>query len=147
MNKIEVGCAIIIKEGKILIAQRKPGAHLGGFWEFPGGKCRDGEGMERCLVREVEEELGVTVRLRALLRRTEYAYPDRTVLLHFWLCDWRAGKPERLDCRDFRWVAPEELRCFRFPLGDDAILNELIRKKGQWGQTPGLTPSALGEKK
>ncbi len=129
MSEIEVGCAIIVKNGKLLIAQRKPGTHLGGFWEFPGGKRHDGEEMEQCLVREVREELGVLIRPRELLRRTDYAYPEKNVTLFFWLCDWVSGKPERLDCRDFRWVMPEELRCFKFPLGDDAILNELIRKK------------------
>lgn len=129
MNLMEVGCAIIRRGGRLLIAQRKPGAHLGGFWEFPGGKRQGDETMAECLVREVFEELGIEIRPREFLCRTNYEYPEKRVALYFYLCDWTAGRPVRRGCRDFRWVAPEELRRFRFPLGDDLILNELIRKK------------------
>ena len=129
MSVMEVGCAVIAKSGKLLIAQRKPGAHLGGFWEFPGGKRYDHENMEACLIREVHEELGIWIRPRQFLRKTEHAYPDKNVALYFYLCDWVSGRPVRRDCLNFQWVEPVELRRFRFPLGDDVILNELIRKR------------------
>ncbi len=126
---IEVGCAIIGKEGKLLIAQRKPADHLGGYWEFPGGKREANETMEQCLKREVLEELGVLIRPRQFIRRRDCEYPARKISLHFYFCDWVKGEPERLDCLDFRWVTPEELRNFRFPPADDEMIDELIRKK------------------
>lgn len=132
MKAVEVGCSIILREGKILIAQRPPGTYLGGYWEFPGGKREAGETIEKCLVREVFEELGIWIRPRSFLCRTDHAYPDKRFSLFFYLCDWVSGRPMRHGCLDFRWVVPEELRRFRFPLGDDVILNELIRKKSYY---------------
>lgn len=129
MKTIEVGCAIIEKEGKLLIAQRKPGAYFGGYWEFPGGKKEPSETMEQCLVREVKEELGIGIMPRAFLCRSHYRYPDRHVDLHFYLCDWAVGFPIKHDCYDFRWAAPPELRTYRFLPADIDLINELIRKK------------------
>ena len=129
MDSIEVGCAIIRRGAKILIAQRKPGIHLGGYWEFPGGKCRNGESMEVCLEREVYEELGVRILPRKCLGRTKHTFPLKEVSLHFYLCDWIVGVPVRHDCLDFRWITPGELRKYRFPPGDDAVIRELILRE------------------
>ena len=60
-NVIEVGAAIIFRDGKLLITQRHADSHLGGLWEFPGGKREEGETFEQCLVRELQEELCVGV--------------------------------------------------------------------------------------
>lgn len=133
---IEVGCAVIagarsypLTHGKILIAQRKPGDSFGGFWEFPGGRLEDGEDIEGCLVREVEEELSVRIRPRKKIRVTEHLYPGRRLRLHFYLCDYLEGRPVCRDCLGFQWVAPAELRRFRFPAADDVILQDLIRNQ------------------
>jgi mutator protein MutT len=134
MEKLQVGCAVILSAkpysghhyGKILIAQRKPGDTLGGYWEFPGGKCEPGEKIEDCLVREVREELGIEVLPRHFLCRTEHAYAHRTVVLHFYLCDWVSGHPIRHDVHDFRWVEPAELRSYKFPPADTEMINELV---------------------
>jgi mutator protein MutT len=58
---VEVAAGLIIRDGNILIAQRRSNAHLGGLWEFPGGKRKPDESFEACLVREVMEELGLTI--------------------------------------------------------------------------------------
>ena len=129
MHTIEVGCAIIVKAGKILIAQRKPGTHLGGYWEFPGGKRHDGELLEDCLIREVREELGIEIHPRKLLGRTQHVYPEKKIVLDFYFCDWITGRPVKHDCFDFRWVEPLELRSYRFPPADTDVINELIRKR------------------
>ncbi len=123
---LEVGCAIIAKGGKLLIAQRKPGDHLGGYWEFPGGKRENCETIEACLIREVEEELGVSIRPRKLLREVTHRYPERELLLCFWICDWSAGEACAKDCQDFRWISPSELTAFKFPPADADIIRELI---------------------
>ena len=66
---IEVGCAVILRDGKLLVAQRNEGDTCGGYWEFPGGKKEAGESLEECLVREVREELAVEIRPRKLICR------------------------------------------------------------------------------
>lgn len=129
MKTLEVCCAIIQRQGKILIAQRPPGTHLAGYWEFPGGKKEKKESIEESLEREVFEELGILIRPQKLFRIAEHTYPDRKVVLFFYFCDWVSGKPVRHACFDFRWVAPHALRQFRFPPADSGVIQELIAKK------------------
>ncbi len=126
MPGIEVGCAIIEKRGEFLIAQRLPGSHQGGYWEFPGGKLHAGESMPECLVREVWEELGILIRPRVFLCRKDFSYPTRDVSLYFYLCRWIGGSPVRRHCLDFRWVRPRDLRKFRFVAADTELLNQLL---------------------
>ncbi len=132
---MDVGCAVITDGSKILIAQRKEEGHLPGFWEFPGGKCDPGETMEACLKREAFEELGVQIQPVRFLCRREHAYPEKTVFLHFYLCRWLEGEPWPKDCQAVAWVLPEELKNYKFPPADDAVLKEitetsLIREVG-----------------
>lgn len=129
---IEVGCAIIRRGDQLLIAQRKPNDHLGGYWEFPGGKKRRHETLEECLVREVEEELGVVITPAQFFCKIEHSYPERVLALYFYLCDWKSGDPRKIDCHDFRWIFPEALTTFRFPPADDGIIAELIENKAKY---------------
>ncbi len=137
-NKIEVGCAIIREkrgEGngpRLLIAQRKPEVFLGGYWEFPGGKIEAGESVEACLAREVYEELGVRVQPAEFFCLKEHVYPEKTVKLHFYFCDWVSGVAEKRDCQDFRWIRPEELKDFDFIPADTEIIQELIRGQARY---------------
>jgi mutator protein MutT len=130
IETIEVGCAIIEKKGHLLIAQRSPGSNFGGWWEFPGGKREGEESFEKCLKREVREELGIDILPYRFLYFTEYTYPKRRVILHFYLCFWVCGQPVKHGCFDFRWVKPGELRNFRFLPADIAVINDLVRKQG-----------------
>ena len=129
---LEVGCAIIRHQNKLLIAQRRMDDHLGGYWEFPGGKRNDNETLEECLVREVEEELGVTIVPVRFFQKMEHPYPERILSLNFYLCDWKSGEPCARDCHAFRWIEPEALRDFKFPPADDGIIEELIRNKSRY---------------
>lgn len=132
VKTIQVGCAIIRRGSELLIAQRKPEDHLGGYWEFPGGKKCHGESLEDCLVREVQEELGILIVPDKLLVKIKHAYPKRILALHFFLCDWKSGSPSCIDCHDFRWIQPEQMRDFKFPPADDGIINELITNKAKY---------------
>jgi mutator protein MutT len=119
---IEVATAVIQKDGKFLITQRKKEEHLGGFWEFPGGKREANESFEDCLIRELREELGVGVSPRSFLKTYEYQYPERKVRLFFYLCDLVEGEPEAKDCAAFRWVRADEIGNYNFPPADEEII-------------------------
>lgn len=122
---VVVAAAIIVRDGRYLIARRKPDTHLGGFWEFPGGKCEDGEPLEACLMRELREELDVTISAPVPFQTVRHAYPEKTVELHFFRCSIESGEATARDCAETRWVAATELSQYRFPPADEEILRAL----------------------
>lgn len=126
---ISVAAAIIEKDGQILITQRRQGGYWGGFWEFPGGKQRADESLEKCLQREIREELGVEISIQGLYRRIDYAYPDRFVQLHFYSCRLTAGELQKIEVEDFRWVSHAQLTEFTFVPADVELIAELAREK------------------
>ncbi len=125
-STIQVAVALIQQEDRYLIAQRLNSAPLGGYWEFPGGKCRSGERYEDCVKRELREELGVEVEVLGLYRVIEYAYPDQTVLLYFYRCRIVSGEPHALGCQEIRWTKREELGQYRFPPANAKLIQELM---------------------
>jgi len=122
---IEVSAALIFRNGRVLITQRHAGAHLGGFWEFPGGKREPGETAEQCLVREIGEELGVAISVGELFEEVVHVYPEKTVHLKFYLSRLPAGEPQALDCAAFKWVGKAELDQYPFPAADARLLDKL----------------------
>jgi mutator protein MutT len=129
---IEVAAGLIFRNGKLLITQRHAGAHLGGLWEFPGGKCEAGETFEECLVRELREELGVRASVGELFEDLVHVYTEKTVHLKFFLCQLKAGEPEAMGCASFQWVSKAELNDFRFPAADEQLLKKLIASSECW---------------
>jgi mutator protein MutT len=119
---VVVAAAIIARHGRYLIARRKPDAHLGGFWEFPGGKCEGGESLEACLARELREELDVTISQPVPFQTVHHSYPEKTVELHFFRCSIESGEARARDCAEIRWVDPKDFRHYRFPPADAGIL-------------------------
>ncbi len=122
---IEVSAALIFRGGKLLITQRHAGAHLGGLWEFPGGKREPGETFEACLVREIREELGAEITVDKLCEEIFHDYPEKSVHLKFFRCQLLAGEPQPLDCAAVRWVNPRELADYEFPAADAQLLQKL----------------------
>ncbi|MBK9308415.1 MAG: 8-oxo-dGTP diphosphatase MutT [Nitrospira sp.] len=127
MRVIEVAAGIIHRQGRYLIARRKPGVHLAGFWEFPGGKREAGESLAECLQRELFEELSISIDLPIPYQIVRHDYPDKIVELHFFRCTIEQGEPIPIGCEEIRWVPPEELARFRFPPADQAIIQALQR--------------------
>lgn len=123
---IDVAVAVIHQNGKYLITRRHENVHLAGLWEFPGGKCLPDETLERCLVREAEEELGVAIDIGRPLYQGTHDYPDRTVRLHVYLCALTSGVPEALASQEVRWVAPEALLEYPFPEANLPFLRRLM---------------------
>lgn len=113
--------------GRILIAQRPPGGHVGGFWEFPGGKLKDHEPPAQALKRELMEELGVTVEAAVPFMTYQHAYPERLVELHVFLVERYAGLPRGIEGQPLRWVSVSELSSAGLLEADRPIAAALAR--------------------
>ncbi len=124
-NCIEVSAALIFREGKLLITQRHAKSHLGGLWEFPGGKREAAETFEQCLVREIREELGIEISVGSLFEEISHDYPEKSVHLKFFICKIISGEPQPLDCADVKWIVKSELANFEFPAADAQLLKKL----------------------
>ncbi len=138
MNVIDVAAALVFRNGKVLITQRFTGDHLGGLWEFPGGKREGSETFEDCLRRELDEELKIQVGVCELVEALTHAYPEKTVHLRFFQCQWRSGEPVAVECADFKWVGPVELRQYEFPAADARLLERLENSSELWKERAGL---------
>jgi mutator protein MutT len=132
MPIIDVAAALVFREGKLLITQRQADAHLGGLWEFPGGKREPNETFEACLRRELREELGIEVAVGELVESLTHAYPEKTVHLKFYRCRWEEHEPQLLGCSAFRWVRAGELKDYAFPAADARLLGSLRENAGIW---------------
>lgn len=120
--------AVIRNErGEILITKRPLNSHLGGLWEFPGGKIDADETPEQALRRELKEELDVQTVVRQLLWEETFHYPEKTIHIRFFECrltdDEQKIRP--LQVADFKWVSPEALADFEFPPADAAFIRFL----------------------
>jgi mutator protein MutT len=133
MKAIEVSAGLVFRDGKLLITQRHTGAHLGGLWEFPGGKREGDETFEQCLVRELREELGIEIEVGEVIESLTHAYPEKTVTLKFFRCRWKQNEPRAIDCLDLKWVSAGELRDYEFPAADARLLRTLVDSPRLWG--------------
>ena len=129
---IEVAAGLVFHRGRLLLAQRRTGDHLGGLWEFPGGKREAGETFPDCLRRELREELGVEVEVGERVESIRHDYPERRVHLEFFRCTLRAGEPRALGCQALVWVTQEELGAYAFPAADARLLDRLRREPLWW---------------
>lgn len=124
---LEIALALCLRDGRVLVTRRKADAHLGGYWEFPGGKRAASETFEACALRELAEETGVQARAVRARAPIAWEYPERRVLLHPIECEWIAGEGELLEVADLRWVDGEALRALAFPPANEALTRELAR--------------------
>jgi len=129
---VNVGCAVILHKDRILIAQRKKGDTLAGYWEFPGGKLEECESLEECLAREVREELGIEIKAVKFWRTIEHEYPAKKLALHFYFCRWISGKPEPIECAAARWIKIPELKRYKFPPADTDVIKDLIANETEY---------------
>jgi mutator protein MutT len=128
MKRIDAAIAIVIRDGLVLVCQRKDDDTFGGCWEFPGGKQEAGETLEQCLARELREEINITARPTAALDPITHNYAHATVRLHPFLCDHESGEPEMIECQAARWIEPTALRTYTFPPANEALIEILIRR-------------------
>jgi len=131
-NCINVSAALVFRAGKLLITQRHLKSHLGGLWEFPGGKREAGETFEQCLVREIREELGVEISVGTLFGEISHDYPEKSVRLKFFRCRLLSGEPQPLDCAAVKWIDRSELDLHDFPAADVQLLAKLKSPRVAW---------------
>jgi 8-oxo-dGTP diphosphatase len=123
-----VAGALLDGAGNVLIAQRPPGKHLAGGWEFPGGKLDAHETPLAGLQRELREELGVEVPHAEWLASCEHEYPDRRVMLELWLVPRFTGALQSLDGQALRWVPLCELESAGLLAADKPLVAALLKK-------------------
>ncbi len=124
----DVTAGVIRRGRRILITRRRADAMLGGLWEFPGGKVEPGETLEQCLTREIDEELGIRIRIERPLVAVKHAYSHFRITLHTFLCRHSGGRVQDLGCDEHRWVELHQLRDFAFPKADRVVLETLERE-------------------
>ena len=120
---IEVTAAIIKRDNRILICQRPEGKSCGLLWEFPGGKVEYGETGEQCIIREIQEELGITLRVIRKLTDVTFDYPDKTVHLNFYITEIESGELTLKEHNAYAWIAREEISNYQFCPADQKMLS------------------------
>ena len=128
MKTLQISVGIIRNsQGEIFITQRAADAHMANKLEFPGGKIEAGESSEQALVRELQEEVGITVRASRLFDKLEYQFPDRHITLWFWLVESWDGEPWGKEGHPGRWIAQSALVAEDFPPANEPVIAKLIQ--------------------
>lgn len=126
----EVACAIIMRGEEVLITQRGKNMPHPLQWEFPGGKLKPGESPEKCIIREIREELNAAISVDRLLPSVIHSYGGQTIKLIPFICTLKSDALELQQHRAFRWIRRHEAE--QFPMLD-ADLKIIERMNGQWG--------------
>ncbi|ACB97210.1 (deoxy)nucleoside triphosphate pyrophosphohydrolase [Beijerinckia indica] len=123
-----VAVALVDQDMRVLIAQRPPGKTLAGLWEFPGGKVEPGESPEAALIRELTEELGITVAEPCLAPLTfaSHAYEHFHLLMPLYICRRWQGFVSPREGQTLKWVAPRALRDYPMPPADEPLISALL---------------------
>ena len=126
-HKRQVTAAVIEKDGKILIAQRRKGATLGGRWEFPGGKIEPGETAEACLKRELKEEFDIECEIGKFIIASQFRYCLVPIELLAYRVKHICGELKINEHDQIRWVSPSELVSYDFMPADKPIVKLLTK--------------------
>jgi 8-oxo-dGTP diphosphatase len=124
---VVAACALVDADGRVLIAERPAGRSMAGLWEFPGGKVEAGERPEETLIRELKEELGLTVKEACLAPLTfaSHAYPEFHLLMPLYVCRRWDGAATPLEGQRLAWVRPNRLREYPMPPADLPLISHL----------------------
>mgnify|MGYP000359700151 CR=1 FL=1 len=126
IREIHVAVAVVIRNGRVLIARRPDHAHQGGLLEFPGGKVESGEPLELALKRELQEEVGITPLSCQHFETLEHDYGDKQVRLHFYKVDDFSGTASGVEGQEVAWVSLAKLANFQFPQANKPIVERLL---------------------
>jgi 8-oxo-dGTP diphosphatase len=126
---IEVLAAIIVQENRVLIARRKMGKHLSGFWEFPGGKLEKGENDISCLRREIKEEIAIDIKVTKHFMNNEHSYGEKQILLKSYICEAAPNQEFLLTDHDMiEWVEKNNLLNYKIAPADIPIVQALMNE-------------------
>lgn len=126
MKTIRVVAALVEREGRYLITQRRQSAVLPLLWDFPGGRVEEGESDEAALVREVEERLGAAVRVGQLISFVNHPYEKYAVDLFLYECELLSGNLRCRAVRAYAWVTSKEMESYPFTPVDEASMSKLL---------------------
>ncbi|BDY03508.1 (deoxy)nucleoside triphosphate pyrophosphohydrolase [Ferrimonas sp. YFM] len=133
---LEVACALIVHQDKLLLCRRHPDGSQGGLWEFPGGKCEPGESLEQALARELKEELCIEQQVGHHLGTSEHHYGSKGVRLHGYYCQWRPQPIQLTGSHDrYLWVEPDKVDLTTLAPADLPLLQALIHEQGSLPKT------------
>jgi 8-oxo-dGTP diphosphatase len=123
-----VACALVDADKRVLLAQRPPGKTLAGLWEFPGGKIESGERPEQTLIRELQEEIGITVNEACLAPLTfaSHAYENFHLLMPLYICRRWEGQAIAREGQTLAWARANKLRDYPMPAADIPLIPHLI---------------------
>ena len=110
-----VTAAVVLRNGKVLLAKRPSKGLLGGMWEFPGGKIEKDETFQECLRREIREELGTEIKVGEPFGVYQHAYTHFRITLQAFLCELADGEPKPIEAAELAWVRPVDLA--HYPMG------------------------------
>lgn len=128
VKQISVVGAVIVRDGRILAAQRSHRATLGGMWEFPGGKIEPGETPRDALEREVREELALDVTVGDEVATTTHLYPFGEVTLTTFYCELRSGDVTLTEHEAVQWLAPDELHALKWAPADIPAVDSIVER-------------------
>lgn len=122
-----VAVALVDADRRVLIAQRPEGKSLAGLWEFPGGKIEAGETPEAALIRELDEELGISTKFACLapLSFASHSYQTFHLLMPLYVCRKWQGTPVAREHAALKWVRPQALRDYPMPPADEPLIAAL----------------------
>jgi len=117
-------CALLDEDGRVLLTRRPQGKPMAGLWEFPGGKVDAGETPEVALIRELREELGITVQARCLAPLTfaSHSYESFHLLMPLYVCRRWEGDVEPLEGQEIAWVRSDKLQSYEMPPADIPLI-------------------------
>ena len=130
VDRIEVAVGLVFDEsGRVLLGQRTENSRYRGKWEFPGGKVKLNESRQMALQRELHEEVGIQVIDSSHLMSFAHDYPDRRVMLNFYVVVQYAGEPQPRENQPLQWVSPESLNSYEL-LDANRVIVERLQQGG-----------------
>ena len=128
MKSLNIAVGIIRNpQGEIYITRRAADAHMANKWEFPGGKIEDGETPEQAMLRELQEEVGITPIAASLFDKREHQFSDRHITVWFWLVERWKGDPWGKEGQPGEWIAQSELDVSKFPPVNAPVIEMLLQ--------------------
>jgi len=129
LHHYDVTAGLIFQKNQFLITQRTEDDRFSGLWEFPGGKQKEDETLEQCLIREIFEELNFHIKIEQYLFDVTHIYDHMQITLHIFLCSKKSGQPQCKEVQSFQWIIFDELKNYEFTIADRKVIEQLTSLK------------------